>query len=238
MNVSASRIFILVTILIVSGSSNIVAQKNVGKNNPPAKASSKTQYIHSALELDVFQEINQARTEPQNYIAYLEDYKKATKGNVRSLPKKIPVRMTEGVSVIEEAITDLRQTSNLKTYEISEKLSRTARMQLSDLQENPSLGHIGKNGSTLKTRLSHFCKVEGKAGENICFRGSEAREVVLAFIIDDGVKSRTHRKNILSPHFRNIGVACGNGKDKEMLCVIVFADKVKDLNSASSVVEY
>lgn len=210
-----------------------ISTKKIPSNHRPAPTAAKINL--SPLELAVYEEINRARGNPPQIVGFLEEYRAAIKGNVLSLPNKMPQKMTEGAAVIDEAITDLKRISKLEAYEISEKLTLAARMQLKDLQENSSLGHIGKNGSNLKTRLAHFCKVQGKAGENICFRSTAGRDVVLSFIIDDNVKSRTHRHNILSPTFKKVGIACGIGKNKETLCVTVFAEGLKDLDSAAIV---
>ncbi|MCY7345486.1 MAG: CAP domain-containing protein [Pyrinomonadaceae bacterium] len=214
-----------------------VSDPRIPTEKKPA-AQTSPDYKYSPLEIAVFEEINQARYNPQIYVGFLEDYKKATKGNLISLPNKFTLQMIEGVTVIDEAIGELKIVPKLEIYEISEKLSAAAKLQLLDLQENPALGHIGKNGSNLKTRLAQFCRIEGKAGENICFRGSAARDVVMTFIIDDGVKSRMHRRNVFSPTFKKFGVACGTDKNKQAVCVTVFAENLKDKDSTPNLVEF
>ncbi len=214
-----------------------VSDPRIPTEKKPA-AQTSPDYQYSPLEIAVFEEINQARRNPQNYIGFLENYKKATKGNLVSLPNKTALRTVEGVTVIDEAINELKLVPKLEAYEISEKLSAAAKLQLLDLQENPALGHIGKNGSNLKTRLAQFCRIEGKSGENICFRGSVARDVVMTFIIDDGVKSRMHRRNVFNPTFRKFGVACGTDKNKQAVCVTVFAENLKDKDSTLNFTEF
>jgi len=220
----------------------VPVDKSAAKSKVPSESKaipppdSKARY--SKMELAVVEEINAARKNPQKFAVYLEQYKKATKGNLVSLPNRIPRRTVEGVTVFEEASVELKSVSALDALEISERLSDAAQMQLKDLQEDSTLGHKGKNGSNLKSRLMHFGGVDGKAAENICHRGETAHDVAMTFIIDDGVKSRMHRKNVFSPTFKLIGVACGSGKNNESLCVTVFAEKLKDADSTLNHVEF
>lgn len=249
MKVNLRRIFVLAVALCAILPGAVKAQKGripVDKpvSNPriPADDISKPNNALppdlSPLELAVVEEINLARRDPQKFAGFLQEYQNATRGNLISLPGRIPLRTIEGAPVIEEAIGDLKLVSDLDAFEISVKLSDAARMQLRDLQEDSSLGHKGKNGSTLKMRLAQFVAVQGKSAENICFRARTARDVVTTFLIDDGVKSRLHRKNVLSPAYKKVGIACGVGNNNEPLCVTVFAEDYKELNTASKYTEF
>ena len=182
----------------------------------------------SALEIAIVEELNQARNEPQKYLVYLEEYKKYMQGNVLALPNKQKLIMIEGLPAIDDALIDLRQRSKINSYEISGGLSKVARQQLADLQENPKLKHLGKDGSDLEMRLLKIGFPGSAIAENISYRADIAREVILNMIIDDGIKSRSHRKNIFSQSFKLFGIACGLASDKTTLCVAEFADSFKE----------
>jgi hypothetical protein len=44
--------------------------------------------------------------------------------------------------------------------------------------------------------------------------------MVMALLIDDGIPSRGHRKNILNPSYGLIGVAAGQHPEYRIVCVI------------------
>ena len=58
-----------------------------------------------------------------------------------------------------------------------------------------------------------------KAGENISY-GSAGLQVVIDLIVDDGVPSRGHRKNILDPGFHDVGIAIGPHLRYGTMCVM------------------
>ena len=194
--------------------------KTTNKPIPPAQQ----EVILSAVEDTIIKEINEARNNPQKFIGYLEEYRKSLKGNVLHLPNSKPLVTIEGVAAIDDAINDLKKLPKINDLKNSRGLNRVAKNHLEDLIENPKLGHKGKDGTLLDQRLLRFGLVGLLYAENISYRISVAREVVLAMIVDDGVKSRSHRKNIFNPSFRLFGIACGTAKDTTALCVAEFAD--------------
>jgi len=203
-----------------------IAADSVKQTQPqPAKT------VLSPLEIAVAVEINQARSNPQKFIAILEDYRKYMTGNVLALPNKVKLQMIEGLPAIDDAISDLKKMTKFDSLEVSGGLSKVARRHLTDLQENPKLKHYGKDGSDLEKRLQQVGFAGNAVAENISYRVDTALEVVLNMIIDDGIKSRSHRKNIFSPTFKLFGIACGAAKDKTTLCVAEFADTFKEFKS-------
>ena len=182
----------------------------------------------SPFEVAVVEEINQARNDPQKFVTYLEEYRKYMKGTILSIPNKTRLQMIEGLPAIEDAISDLKKMTKGNAYEVSGGLSKVAQMQLADLQENPTLKHRGKDGSDLEMRLLKVGFAGNAIAENISYQTDKAREIVMNMIIDDGYKSRSHRKNIFSQTFKLFGIACGAASDKTTLCVAEFANTFKE----------
>ena len=89
-----------------------------------------------------------------------------------------------------------------------------------DMAKTGIFGHNSSDGRSFTARIEKRCgKAYGSSGENI---GSDfkvqgrnhALQTVMGLIIDDGVKSRGHRKNIFSPDFRYVGIASRVQNDK------------------------
>ena len=169
-------------------------------------------FAQSEIEEQILNEINVARTNPQIYIAYLEEHKKLFKG------KKIDygdymIETSEGTAAVDETIQYLKKLPQLMPLKFSTILAKPAKRQLSDVLENPTLGHKGKDGSNLPKRMAEFgIESQGSSGENILRETSGSRRIVLTMIIDDSVKDRGHRKNIFDDKFKHVGIAYGDGK--------------------------
>ncbi|MGI8670446.1 MAG: CAP domain-containing protein [Aridibacter sp.] len=188
------------------------------------------------FEQEVFEEVNNVRQNPLKYVDYLQEYKKMLKGKVLYRPNQSAYLMNEGASVIDETISDLQNATALRPLTASKLLTLAANNQLNDLKENPKLGHYGKDGSDFRKRLAKIGKSGKYASENINYKDKIARDVILSLIIDDGVKSRTHRKNILNPEYNLLGVSCGIANDNQMICVMVFADKFDEAKPSTQTV--
>ena len=71
--------------------------------------------------------------------------------------------------------------------------------------------------------MDRFGRRHGAAAENICYGSRDARSIVVMLLVDAGVGSRGHRKNILSPDFAVAGAAFGPHAGYGAMCVIDFA---------------
>lgn len=177
----------------------------------------------SEIEQALLKELNAVRTNPQSYIAYLEEHKKLFKGKNVEYPNVVMLTY-EGTKAVDEAINFLKKQSKLEPLTYSNGLTKPAKLQLTDLMENYSLGHTGKDGSNLPKRISRFGKGGKLYAENIMDQLSNPRDIVMLMIIDDGLKGRGHRKNIFNKTFKQVGIAYGIGKNNSPVSVMVFAD--------------
>jgi hypothetical protein len=175
------------------------------------------------FEQQVLDEVNLARANPQQYAAYLEEWKRACAGNQLKLAAGRTLTMNEGARAIDEAIAYLRAAQSLAPLGVSKGMSTGAKDHVLDLARTGSTGHRGSDGSLPDQRLARYGNLQGAVAENIAYSAASAREVVLGMIVDDGTPSRGHRLNLFNSAFRTAGVAAGQPANGVETCVIDFA---------------
>ena len=183
-----------------------------------------------ALEREIVTEINRLRARPQSYIVLLERRRNHYDGTQLTLTGQgyeFTVITKEGWPAVEEAIQLLRTTLPQPALEVSEGLSLAARDHARDQAGRQHVSHTGSEGSTFIERISRYLQNVDSAGESITVGGVPlATEVVQKSLIDDGIKTRSHRIDLLSTDFSLIGVACEPQAHYGFLCVMEFASQV------------
>lgn len=186
----------------------------------------------------VLDEINTARQKPQQFVTYLEAYRKRFSGLRVTQADGSVMTTFEGVPAVDEAIAFLRNLVPVEPLQMSEGLVKAADLQLQDLIVNPALGHTGANGSSFSERIKRFGTTRGSLGENIAMRKNSAREIVLLWIVDDGIASRLHRKNLFNSEYKKAGIACDKGNDGKGLCVLDLAEEFSEKGKLRSLEEF
>ncbi len=175
-------------------------------------------------ERDVVIEINMMRTDPARYAQhYLAPLRSLYQGNLLRFPGKTPIMTSEGRSALDECIRELEHTRPVSSLAPSKGLKLAARDHTHDQGRTGSIGHTGSDGSSATSRISRYGQWDLSAGENISYGYREARKIVMALLIDDGVSSRGHRKNLLNNSFRFVGVDIGPHRVFGDMCVMDFA---------------
>jgi uncharacterized protein YkwD len=189
----------------------------------------KPDYL-SPLEKAVVNEMNLARTSPKEYLSLLEQFKKYYDGKLLKLPGETPIQTREGTSAVVEAIRSLRSQKPVSPLSPSKGMSLGARDHVKDQGSLGSSEHQGRDGSQPWDRVNRYGTWQKTIGENISLGHDKSEPIVMSFIVDDGVPSRGHRKNIFNPDFRVIGVACGPHATYGTICVITFAGGYREKN--------
>lgn len=201
-------------LFVMSGSAQVTDRANTKQNDEIAAG--------------VVQEINLVRSNPSAYAANLEAIKKYYKGSIYLSPTEGRITTFEGVTAVDEAIQALRVGKPLAPLKFSNGMSRAAMDHVIDQGGKGLVDHKGTDGSLAAIRLNRYGIWQNDIGENINFGRHTPREIVIALLIDDGVKSRGHRKNILQSKFAFIGTASGMHAKHGVMTVVDFADDYYD----------
>ena len=187
----------------------------------------------SDYEQGVLKELNAARTNPQSLIATLQELYRRMDGKFLFLTPTLRIETKEGAAAITGALKALRETAATTPFEYSESLSRAARDHQVDQNQTGQIGHFSAKTKGPLERAKRYVILQGKSGENISYGdyGIEGpKSVPVAFIVDDGVPDRGHRRNLFDPAFRLVGIACGPHPQYQKMCVVDFAHSLKPKN--------
>jgi uncharacterized protein YkwD len=190
----------------------------------PKSGSSAALSFLSQLEREILEEMNLARTNPQQYAAYVEQYKTYYNGNQLRLPgKQKPIVTFDGIAAVDEAISFLKTARPQPALEVNRGMCLAAKDHADDLALKGVSGHKGSDGSTPNARLERYGRWEGVVGENIVYDVSTAREIVIGLIIDDGTANRGHRRNVLDPNHKVTGISVTDSPVNGAKCVLDYA---------------
>lgn len=181
----------------------------------------------------VVQEMNLARQSPQLYAQYVRDLRATFDGSTMVLPSGKRLRTKEGVSALDEAIRFLNSAQPLTPLTYSSGMSHAAADHCAD-QAQGAFGHTGSDRSSPGARMNRYGIWGLGWGENIAYGKSNARDVVLALIVDDGLRERKHRKNIFSSKFNFAGAAFGRHAMYAEVCSIDFAGAYSEASAERS----
>ena len=182
----------------------------------------------SDLEREVIDELNFARMQPSEYADYLIAYSELFVGRELRERGEITVLTREGRSAVNEAIRFLRNQKPLPYLIASKGMSKAAEDMVRMQGTTSQIGHKGRDGSSFADRVSRYGTWEGSCSENIDYGNNNARRIVMALIIDDGVSNRGHWKSIFNPAFKRVGLACGQHQRFRYMCVIELAARYSE----------
>lgn len=195
---------------------------------PPELNTGKDVYYLDDIERQVLLELNKVRNNPRRFAEeYMEELRASFEGKVYTYPGRTPVNTKEGVSPLNECIQILKETDPIPILYPAEGLAQAAFLLADDQQKHGGIGHISKNGSAPQNRIKRYGNWDICSGEDITYGSFEAREIVIALLIDDGVPDRGHRKNVLSSCFHFAGIAYGGHPTYQSMCVIDYAGDYK-----------
>lgn len=150
---------------------------------------------------------NLIRYDPKKYDdLYVQAFISFFRGKDLHIPGLDHILLThEGPAPAVELSQELKATMPLPLLTPSEGLSRAAKSHAAFQGRNGQTGHGGQGGT--RARIEREGQWLKRIAENIAYGNPSAHHAILMLMIDDGVPDRGHRKTMLHPDFKVVGVA-------------------------------
>ncbi len=166
----------------------------------------KTATYLTPVEKQMLLEINFVRTYPKIYAKIISKYLAAESNSVFGLNNDT---YNAGIELIKE----LNELTPLSILQTSECVYKAAKKHGLDSQKRGFFDHQGSDGSQPWDRILKECKEYKSGSENGAGNTSEnPRAAVISLLLDDGISSRGHRRNLLDPKWKYC--ACYRYSDK------------------------
>ena len=104
----------------------------------------------------------------------------------------------EGISAWYKAKETLLSQNATSPVSWSDELALAAQDHCKDSGPKGRVGHKGQDGSTFQDRVNRYGTFSDPVSENIAYGRASGADLMLQLFIDDGVKDRRHRKNMLN----------------------------------------
>lgn len=121
---------------------------------------------------------------------------------------------------------DLNSSQRLQPLHPNKTLYNVAKRHAVASGKEGKLGHTSSAG-TFEQRLKPLIGEFNYLLENSDYGSSEAMDIVMNLMIDDGIPDVGHRKNIMHEKVNTIGVAIAPHKTYRHTCVQVFGQKLE-----------
>ena len=136
----------------------------------------------------------------------------------------------EGPSAYNDAIEFLKNQESLEPLKYDEKLGRSAHELVRDIGPKGLLSHETSDGRGVNDRVEQFGDWDGALCENMDVGSKTAKDVLIGFLVDDGIEDRSHRFNIFNKDLRIFGISSGMHSEYGHITVIDYACNVRNFN--------
>lgn len=178
----------------------------------------------SYTEKNVILELNKVRINPARYAElYIKPMLNHFNGKEYRVGEIIYLT-SEGESAVQECLRVLGKTKSGSILLPNNSLYNLAKDHVDKQGPTGQTGHDGPSGESFSSRIKRLMEQQGYTGENISYGDDNARRIVIQLLVDDGVPSRGHRKNILDLKFDEVGVSIGKHSRYGSMCVIDFGN--------------
>lgn len=178
----------------------------------------------SPIEKEIIFEINRFRSNPAKYANdYIAPLARYYENKILHYPNDKSIITHEGAKALRECVRVLKKATPQPIIYPNKALTKAAKDHQKDQAKTGKTGHSGSDHSNLQQRIERYGKWQVRIAENIAYGNYSAQQVVIFLLIDDSVKNRGHRKNLLHPAYKTVGVAFGKHPVYSTMCVMDFA---------------
>ncbi|MFN3557160.1 MAG: CAP domain-containing protein [Bacteroidales bacterium] len=150
--------------------------------------------------------MNLLRSDPARFsMLYVYPRFQYFEGTLFRFPGRTPTRTREGIEALRELYLLLLEAEPRPLLKPSPGLSRAAKGHANYMKNTGYAGHDGNGG--IAQRISRQGRWSGGVAENLIWSVSNPHDAIVELLIDDGVRGRGHRINILNPAYLYVGVA-------------------------------
>ena len=142
--------------------------------------------------------------------------------------------LTGSSSYVASLKRDLQQSKNRPMLYPEKNLCYAAALHATDMGNRGMVGHNSSDGTACFTRIGKYYKC-GNAAENCSYGYSDALDIVMQLLIDDGLPGVGHRVNILNATYNAMGTSIKPHKGYRYNCVQDFgAELLTPMTGSSS----
>lgn len=173
-------------------------------------------------EKNIILATNMVRTNPGKFAElYVSEVIGYYQGKLLIYPSETPIMTREGKAPAVQLYNVLLKTKPMGILFPSLGMSKAAVEHAQSQSKNGRTGHGFRNATG--KRLMKYGQWQVCMGENISYGPQSGHRALIALLIDDNVRSRGHRKNILNKNFNRIGVGSSPHKRYRWSFVITYA---------------
>jgi uncharacterized protein YkwD len=179
----------------------------------------------TGVEKDVILEMNKVRSDPNKYAElYIRPTLRYYSGKNYSEPGQITIVTQEGAAAVNSCITALTRANAVGLLQPERGIWLAAKDHALDQSRTGQTGHNGSDRSDPFKRMERYGGGYKTAGENCAYGPNTGRDIVVQFLVDDGVPSRGHRTNIMNRNFTQTGLSIQTHPQYRYVCVIDYAN--------------
>ncbi len=150
--------------------------------------------------------MNLIRYDPPKYSRmYIYPKLQYFSGTAFNFPGRTTLRTKEGLEAVRELYLELLKAESMPIFYPSRGMCRASRDHAIYMKNTGATSHQGQGG--MSDRVSKYGQWVSGLAENLQWGTSNAHDAIVSLMVDDGIKSRGHRRNMMNPSYTKVGVA-------------------------------